>query len=60
LKNFEKKEFKNAPTLALLLEIETRIEQADAYILHNMATNEETFDKEMKAVKVDMKAVKTI
>jgi len=30
---FEKKEFKNAPTLALLMEIETRIERADAYIL---------------------------
>lgn len=38
LQFFDKKELKNAPTLALLLEIETRIEQADAYILSHMAT----------------------
>lgn len=57
LQRFEKKEFKNAPTLALLLEIETRIERADAYILQHMATEMKILTEEIVNVKKDVKAV---
>lgn len=44
LKRFEqKKEVKNAPPLAMLLEIETRIEHADAYIAQHLQDDEKNF-----------------